>query len=280
MRALRIFAFADEADPSIDGQIAVMRQHGLAGLEIRNVDGTNIADITTEKAHEVRKKLDDAGFSVWSIGSPIGKINIETDDFIAHVEKFKHTLELADILGAKNMRLFSFYMPEEKDPSIFKNEVIDRMGTLGEVSKNSDVVLCHENEKGIYGDTAARCLEIFRAVPAIRGVFDPANFVQCGENPLTAWEQLHTYIHYMHIKDAKENGDIVPAGTGAGQIPELIKLYQAGGGSVVTLEPHLSEFAGLGALEREGEKSQVGGMQFASQEEAFAAGVAALKAIL
>lgn len=280
MHDLRIFAFADEADSTITGQIAVMKQHGLAGLEIRNVDGTNVADITVEKAREVRKQLDDAGLSVWSVGSPIGKINIETDDFVAHVEKFKHTLELADILGAKNIRLFSFYMPEEKDPVLFKNEVIDRMGTFGEVANNSDVVLCHENEKGIYGDTSARCLDIFRAVPAIRGVFDPANFVQCGENPLNAWEQLHTYIHYMHIKDAKESGDIVPAGTGAGQIPQLLKLYRAQGGSVITLEPHLSEFAGLGALERAGEKSQVGSLQFASQEEAFAAGVAALKTIL
>ena len=276
----KIFAFADEADSAISGQIAAMQKHGLAGLEIRNVDGTNVADISVEKAREVRKQLEDVGLSVWSVGSPIGKINIETDDFAAHIEKFKHTLELSHVLGAQNIRLFSFYMPEDKDPAIFKNEVIDRMGVFCDVAKGCDVSLCHENETGIYGDNVAHCLEILQAHPALRCVFDPAHFVQCGEDTVKAWEQLSPYIHYMHIKDAAANGDIVPAGTGIGQIPELLKRYREMGGTAITLEPHLSEFAGLSGLERAGEKSQVGGLNFASQEEAFAAGVAALKAIL
>ena len=90
---MRIFAFADEANNMIDGQIAAMRRNSLAGLEIRNVDGVNISDITADKAKEVRKKLDDAGFITWSVGSPIGKIDIEKDDFAAHTEKFKKTRE-------------------------------------------------------------------------------------------------------------------------------------------------------------------------------------------
>ena len=59
----KIFAFADEADSAISGQIAAMQKHGLAGLEIRNVDGTNVADISVEKAREVRKQLEDVGLS-------------------------------------------------------------------------------------------------------------------------------------------------------------------------------------------------------------------------
>ena len=39
------------------------------------------------------------------------KIDIEKDDFTLHTEKFKRTLELADILGAENIRLFSFFTP-------------------------------------------------------------------------------------------------------------------------------------------------------------------------
>ena len=77
---MRIYAFADEASPAIDGQIAAMRRNGLNGLEIRGVDGENISTISLEKAKEVRRKLDDAGLCIWSIGSPIGKIDIETGD--------------------------------------------------------------------------------------------------------------------------------------------------------------------------------------------------------
>ena len=280
MEDVRIFAFADEADPSLEGQIAAMKRNGLAGLEIRGVDGENVANITVEKAKEVRARLDAEGLITWSVGSPIGKIHIEKDDFEAHKETFKRTLEIANILGAENLRLFSFYMPTDKDPAIYKNEVIDRLGALATLAVGSGVLLCHENEKGIYGDNARRCLDILEAVPLLRAVFDPANFVQCGQDTLEAWEMLNPYVKYLHIKDAKLNGDIVPAGKGAGNIPQILQEYRLQGGFAVTMEPHLAEFSGLAGLEREGEKSQVGGEGFSNLHEAFDYGVASFKALL
>ena len=280
MEDLRIFAFADEADPNFDGQIDAMLRNDLQGIEIRNVDGENIGDISLDKARELRHRLDDAGLITWSIGSPIGKIHIETDDFEAHKETFKRQLEIAHILGAENLRMFSFYMPKDKDPAIYKNEVIDRLGKLCEIAKGSRAKLCHENEKGIYGDNAARCLEILEAVPLLRAVFDPANFVQCGQDTIEAWELLKPYVKYMHIKDAKHDGSVVPAGLGDGNLSYLLAEYRLQGGREFTMEPHLSEFVGLGVLEREGEKSQVGEFGYATQAAAFDAGVAAFRAIV
>lgn len=277
---MRIFAFADEASPMIDGQVVAMRRNGLQGLEIRNVDGTNMADITVEKAREVRKKLDDAGFITWSMGSPIGKINIEKDDFAAHTEKFKHTLELANVLGAENIRLFSFYIPKDKNPDDYKNEVIDRLGQFCDIAKGSGVDLCHENEKGIYGDIAVRCLELFEALPHLRGIFDPANFVQCGQDTLEAWKLLADHTKYMHIKDAMTDGKVVPAGKGAGNIPVILPDFIARGGNALTVEPHLTVFKGLEGLEREGEESQVGMFSYPDNDTAFDAACTAIKEIL
>ena len=109
MSDIRIYAFSDEASADIDKQIEALLRNNLQGMEIRNVDGTNVSDITAEKAKEVKSKLDEKGLCVWSVGSPIGKINI-TDDFGKHLDKFKHTLEIAKILDSRNIRLFSFYM--------------------------------------------------------------------------------------------------------------------------------------------------------------------------
>lgn len=255
MRDINIYAFADEASAMIDEQIVAMKRNNLRGIEIRNVDGTNISDITVQKAKEVKSKFDDNGLVVWSIGSPIGKININ-DDFEPHLEKFKHTLEVADILGAKNIRLFSFYMPENEKPDVYKDKVIERLGRFIEIAENSNINLCHENEKGIYGDTPERCLEIFKALPKIKGIFDPANFVQCKIDTLNAWEMLKEYIYYMHIKDAKADGFIVSAGNGAGNIKKISEDFISRGGKDFTMEPHLIDFDGLSNLEREGEKTQ------------------------
>lgn len=280
MKPLRIFAFADEASPQIDGQIAALRRNGLQGLEIRNVDGQNVSDISLEKAREVHKKLTDAGLSVWSIGSPIGKIDIQKDAFERHLQKYLHTLEIARALGAEKLRMFSFYLPKGQDPAPFRQQVIDRLSRMAELAQGSGVALCHENEKGIYGDVASRCLEILQAVPQLQGVFDPANFVQCGQETWAAWEMLHERITYMHIKDALPDGRVVPAGAGVGNVARILSAFRAQGGDAVTIEPHLQVFSGLAGLERAGDTSDVGSYCYESNDAAFDAACAALKGIL
>ncbi len=279
MEALNIYAFADEASGQIDGQIAAMQRNGLQGLEIRGVDGQNISDITVEKAQEVRRKLDAAGLTVWSMGSPIGKIDIETGDFAAHLDKLRHTLVLADVLGAKNLRMFSFYVPAGKE-SEWKNKVFDQVGEMLRVAEGSGIAMCHENEKGIYGDNAARCFELLSAFPQMDGVFDPANFVQCGQDTVEAWKLLRSRIKYLHIKDALADGKVVPAGKGEGFVRAILDDYRARGGSAVTIEPHLSVFDGLKALEREGEETQIDLFTYESSDAAFDAACNALKALL
>lgn len=276
---MKIFAFADEASANVDEQIVSLLENGLQGLEIRNVDGVNVADITEEKAYEVKKKIDDAGLTVWSIGSPIGKIGIKDAD--EHVEKFKHVLKIADILGAKNIRLFSLHINDGRKPDECKDEVIAFLKKLVELAKGYDVTLCHENEKGIYGDTPEKCLQIHKLVPEIKAIFDPANYIQCGVDTVKAWEMIKPYVKYLHIKDAFSDGNVVPAGKGIGKIPFIINEYIKMGGCEVTLEPHLTVFEGLASLENEGEKSVVGEVyKFDSNRAAFDAGADALKEIL
>ncbi len=241
----KLAAFADEADGSLDGQISAMTENGVEYLEIRGVDGENISDITADKARDIRARLDAVGISVWALGSPFGKIGI-TEDFEPHLEKFKHGLELADILGARYIRMFSFYVPHD-DAERYSDEVMKRLEKMLTAANGSDVILCHENEKGIYGDNAERCAEIHKIFSGPRGVFDPANFVQCGQETTSAWELLSPYVEYLHIKDALADGSVVPAGKGIGNIPYILKKYH---GEVLTVEPHLSVFNGLDKLER------------------------------
>lgn len=275
-----IYAFADEASAQIDEQIVAMKKNDLLGLEIRNVDGVNVSEISLAKAREVKNKLDAAGLITWSIGSPIGKIDIEKGDFKLHIEKFKRTIEIADALDCKNIRLFSFYIPKDADPQNYRNEVIERMGVFCDVAKGSPVVLCHENEKGIYGDNAKRALEIVQQFPMIKNIFDPANFVQCGQDTLEAWAMLKDYTKYLHIKDALIDGKVVPAGAGVGNVAQIVKEYMTMGGRDFTIEPHLTVFDGLKALENEDVEKSVAAYQYPSKAAAFDVAVNSFKAFL
>lgn len=267
-------AFADEADSSIRGQITALCQNGIPYLEIRGVDGENISAITHAKAKKVRAELDANGIAVWSIGSPYGKIKIE-EDFAPHLDKFKYGLETAEILGAAHIRLFSFYMPQA-DADAYTDAVLERLDQFRTAAKDSGITLCHENEKGIYGDTAERCARIHRAFPDIKAVFDPANFVQCGQDIQKAWELLCDHVEYMHIKDALADGTVVPAGQGLGDIPYLLECCPC---KVLTLEPHLSVFKGLEDLEA-GETSKIENYRYPTKRAAFDAAVTALKNII
>ena len=274
MSNIKLCAFADETSPEIDLQIETLKRNSIPYLEIRNVDSVNIAKITLEKAKEVKSKLEANGLAVWSLGSPYGKIKI-TDDFAEHLDEFKYGLELAHELNAKCIRLFSFYEADDSTRDI----VMERLNAFVEAAKGSGVVLCHENEKGIYGDIASRCLDIHKTLPELKCVFDPANFIQSGQDTKEAWELLHNYIYYMHIKDALFGGKIVPPGEGDGNIPYLVKEYSKQGGGIMTLEPHLMVFDGLAALEAD-EKTEIDNFSYPDNDTAFDVATNALKEII
>jgi sugar phosphate isomerase/epimerase len=267
---LKLAAFADEASYLVDEQIKAMKENGISLLEIRGVDGTNIADISVDKAKEVRKKLDDAGIKVWSLGSPYGKITL-SDDFEKHLDSFKHGVELCEILGTNHIRMFSFYEAEGR-----KDEVFERLSVFAKEVKGTGIILCHENEKGIYGDIAKRCFEIHREFPEIKAVFDPANFIQSGQETKEAWEMLKPYVEYMHIKDALSDGAVVPAGCGVGNLPFLISQYK---GNVLTVEPHLTVFKGFEKLEGD-EKTKMGKYTYPDSLTAFKTACDAIKGII
>ena len=257
MEHIILSGFSDEIAPELDLQLAAIREWGLSHIELRAADGVNVSDFSTEKGKEVKNKLAGAGVSVSSIGSPIGKIGIE-EVFAPHLEKLKRTLEIQKELGAPYLRMFSFYIPQGRAPEDFREEVLDRVGRMVEEAAAWDSVLLHENEKGIYGDNAPRCKELLDAFygPHFKAVFDFANFVQVGQQTLPAYELLKPYVEYVHVKDAQRGtGAVVPAGQGDGHVKDILTdLIGGGWKGFLSLEPHLTDFAGLAALEQDPQK--------------------------
>ena len=276
-----LFAFADEAGGELSKQIAAMKRNGLMGVELRGTEYGNVSDLRPEQAKDINSRLQAEGLRVWSLGSPLGKTNI-TEPFGPVLEKLKRTLETAEILGAQNIRIFSFYLPRGEQPEKYRSEVIDRLGKMAEIADalHTGVTLCHENEKGIYGDSAERCLDILKNT-GVFGIFDPANFVQCSVDTAAAWDMLKDRTRYLHIKDALSDGRVVPAGCGVGNLTKIVKEFISMGGRAMTVEPHLKVFDGLAGLEREGERSQVGEVYaYPSADAAFDAACDAIKEVI
>jgi 3-dehydroshikimate dehydratase len=265
---IRISAFADEISQDPVEQIDVLSRNGIRFIEFRAIHGTNVLDLADAQHAEFRGLLAARGFGLSAIGSPIGKIRI-TEPFEEHLARFERAMYLAEFYQAPRIRVFSFYMPPGDDPAAHRDAVIDRMGELSRRAAGRGIALLLENEKGIYGDTAARVADILETVdsPALRHAFDPANYVEVRQPIDGAWARLRHLVTHFHVKDydAKLERN-VPAGAGDGLIPRLLQeAADAGYDGFAVLEPHLT-VAGLSS-------------GFTGPER-FAEAAAALKAIL
>ena len=268
MKYDKISGFADEIAEDVDTQFRVLKKLDIRYFEPRGIDGKNIADLTDGEVAALKEKMERSRVKASSIGSPIGKIRLD-EDFEAHFGQFQRVVEIAKRLDARYIRMFSFYPPAKPGPAEGccgsdggarqewtaedRGEVLDRLRRMIAYAREQDVVLLHENEKEIYGDTAERCADLMEQLGCghFQAVFDPANFVQCGQDTKKAYEKLKGYIAYVHIKDAlMKDGSVVPAGSGDGNVEHILKsLLDGGYDGYLSLEPHLGSFSGLAALE-------------------------------
>jgi sugar phosphate isomerase/epimerase len=241
----RISGFADEIAEDLDEQLDVLESAGIDRLDLRNVRGENLLDLSGERLVDLEATLDARGFTVTSIGSPIGKVGV-ADPLEPHMERLDRALELADRFDTDRVRVFSYYVPKDDDPADHRAEVLRRTRAAVDRAERADVTLVLENEKDIYGDTPGRVRDLLTAVdsPHLRAVFDPANYLEIGVRPYPdALLQVVEYVDQVHVKDARfgERGGIEPPGEGDGRIPEtLAALHDRGFAGPLSLEPHLA----------------------------------------
>ena len=247
----KLSGFGDEVDADPAVQVAVLQALGANYIEVRSAWDTNIVEMTDRQLTDLNALFLNKDIGVSSIASPIGKVDVALP--VEHeVQRLGRAIAAAKCLGATYIRIFSFYH-EGREPEVVRDDVMSRMKALTKTAEESGVILLHENEKEIFGDTPQRCLDIVESVGSahLRLVWDAANFVQCGVKPFTdGYAMLRPYLEYLHVKDAlSTDASVKPAGEGDGQVQETINaLRNSGYSGFASLEPHLAKAFGLGGF--------------------------------
>ena len=266
---VKLCAFADEADRTLDGQICALKENAITYIELRNVNGKSVADFTDEEAIAVYQQLSENGISIWSVGSPLGKTDIHEGEE-KYIRSVHRICQIANLLKSKYIRMFSFFKAYEQE-----EEVVRRLQKSVEIAESYGVTLCHENEKDIFGDTLERVMILKKKVQGLAHVYDPANYIQTGEHAADTLPLIKDTF-YFHVKDViAETEEIVPAGYGDGAFEEILDGIQ--GEKVFSIEPHLRHFVGYDAIDSSVMKNK---FTFASNREAFDCAVNSLKALL
>jgi len=255
-KQVTISGFADEICEDFEEQLKTVAGLGMQYISLRTANRKSIAEFTVEEVREqLLPKLNQFDVKVSSLGSPIGKVSVDDEEgYEKQLRQLNTLCEICKVLNCKYIRVFSCYIPAGKDPDYYRDKVIDRMRGFLKIAKSYGIILIHENEKDIYGDTGIRCKNLMEALsdPCFLSAFDFANYVQCKEDPVACWDLLKDYVAYIHIKDAvaadKEN---VVCGTGEGRIREILEraILNEGYEGFLTLEPHLVVFDALSDLE-------------------------------
>lgn len=249
MLDVKISGFYDEYSRSLDEQIDTIKRYGESYLCPRHLDGKRITQFSYEEfMSQVKPKLDKAGIKFSSIGSPIGKVHINDDvAFENQLKQLATLVKICEAMECKYIRIFSFNFHSNEKFADYRDKVMDRLNQYLKVVEGSNVILLHENEKGIYGSTAENCLDIAKTInhPQLQFIYDASNFIQVKEDPWNAYNMLKDYVVYYHIKDCDmASGTETPVGLGDGKYAEMFADLSARNFSgFMTMEPHTFKYA-------------------------------------
>ena len=249
-KGILLSGISDEAGKDIDTQIRAHKELGWSGIELRLVDGDNVAGALLDDAFEtVAEKIEAAGLQVTCFASAIGNWsrNIR-DDFAQDIEELKTAIPRMKRFGTKFIRTMSWVgdgVPEDE----WRDEGIRRYKELAKIAKDGDVFLAHENCTGWTGLSAENMRASVEVVGSDHHVvlFDTGNNVSHGFEPWPFYMGLKDIIRYVHIKDCRRNPqggrseDFAYVGEGDAMVRETLKdLLESGYRGVISIEPHVA----------------------------------------
>jgi len=233
-------AFADEIDADLAVQLAQLKEQGIGLIDLRTAFGKNVMLLSDTEVLEAKSQVEAAGLGFNCVASPINKVTVAEGSAQDELAKLMRASQIASLLGINRIRIFT---PEGDDWA----EIEAWMAPQVALAEELGVVLLHENDGRYYGSIPANAQRLFERFHSehFRAAFDFANSVQHGYFAMKDWfPWLLPYLETIHIKDAREDGKVVPAGEGVGQVRETLTwLVSEGWEGVLSIEPHL-QFAG------------------------------------
>lgn len=250
LRGLTLSGIADEAGRGIDAQIAAHRELGWDAIELRLIDGLNVAGALPDDAFEAAADaLEEAGLQVTGFASAIGNWSRPIgDDFQRDVDDLKISIPRMQRLGTRFIRTMS-WVGTGVDDATWRDETIRRYRELARIAEDGGIYLAHENCTGWAGQSARHQRELFEAVDSEHLVllFDTGNTISHGYEPWPYYTGVKDLIRYLHVKDCRRNpegggsSDYAYPGEGDARVRDVLDdLLASGYQGTIAIEPHVA----------------------------------------
>jgi sugar phosphate isomerase/epimerase len=279
----RLGILTDEVSSDFRQSLDWAAEVGLKHVEIRTVDGKNVAAFSDEQARDVRRQVEARGLYVSAVASPLFKCALDPsrpvasgdrfgqpeESVEAHFAKLQRVITIAQLLGTRRIRIFSFW--REVNPWQHRPKIVAHLKHAAQIAQQQNVLLLVENEGSCNGGYAEEVGEIVRVVasPSLGALWDPGNEAYAGREAFPrGYSHMKDVLAHVHLKDACLGADgnprCVPLGSGdVGVIPQLKALADDGYQGLFTLETH---FVPEGGNQKTGSRMTLDALRTLSQE--------------
>jgi len=263
---LQLSVIGDEIGPSLDEMISFAHEHSLQRLDMRTVGGRNLLSMKAEEVIQISRTLEKAGITVPAFVSPAfkwkapgrwtsdgRKVDFAFDPKECPVEDWvAHAMQIAVILGAPHMRIFSYLRYGGFRPADLGKT--DHLAKLLGLAGHYDITLQLENEPVCNVGNIAELAAFFAAdekaskeetpdeveefeeqgsqpkLRYLRPLVDIANSWSTGERPSDAdIAVLAPLTTAIHLKDRDLSANrTVPLGDGDVPWPAELKRLLSG----------------------------------------------------
>ena len=217
-----ITGFADEGPVSkrAEEQLTMLQALGLSYYSPRFIDlgrgVKNVMQLTKAELRRLGKLHEEYGVQPSSIGSPIGKVKLlDVDDgthntfvpFEQYIKKdVPRAIEIAQALGCKLIRGFSFYHPKGSPAQDHIDESAKRLSQIAKLCGKAGLVFGLEVEANLIGGNGWTEAALHKAVdsPHLVLIFDGANIICQGyttEECVAQYKAMKKGLGWLHIKD-------------------------------------------------------------------------------
>ncbi|HVF84953.1 MAG TPA: sugar phosphate isomerase/epimerase family protein [Abditibacteriaceae bacterium] len=236
---------ADEAGKSLATQIRAHQELGWKYIEVRNVDGEQLTNLSDDKFEKIVAQLQEADIQVSCFASGIANWATKiTDDFHLSVDTLERAMKRMQRLDTKYIRVMS-YPNDGLSEDDWRDECVRRFKELGARAEAANRVLVVENCDGWASTSPENYARFFQLVnmPSVQAVYDTGNPASHGDINTWNWYQAaRPHLAYLHIKahTTGENAQHTWPDSGESCIAETLRdLSSAGYGGFISIEPHL-----------------------------------------
>ena len=210
---LTLCLITDEVSPSLEEGLAFARAEGIGTVDLRVIDGRNVLALSRDELAGAAQRVRAAGLSVSCICTPLlkwsppGKASQAKGDQFgfelgdrAPGAVYAQAFEAAEVLGARNLRIFSYLAYDGYRVDDLRGPIDDLLA----LAEKFDMKLHVENEGvcNIAGFAELEALVTAYRHPRLRALPDIANAYRAGLPPSSAdLARLLPFTDMLHFKD-------------------------------------------------------------------------------